>query len=389
MDVSRSAAARADVAPAPEDPAASAKAAHLHYVNDSMPGIARRRAGKGFVYRDAEGKAIRDPAVLRRIDALAIPPAWTGVWICASPVGHIQAVGRDARGRKQYRYHPRWRTVRDETKYEHMLEFGRALPRIRRRVGADLDRPGLPREKVLAAVVRLLERTLARVGNPEYAKENHSFGLTTLQNRHVRIANGRVEFDFRAKHGIRHRSVVNDRKLARILRNCRELPGSELFQYLDDAGERYSISSDDVNAYLRGIAGRDVTAKDFRTWAATNLAVLAIAAQGGAKATRKAVVGVVKRVAEQLGNTPAVCRKCYIHPRVLAGWLDGSLAPVLAAIEQSEREPGMMAVEQLVMRFLEEWEAEGGGRAAADLGGVRLKEALRQAARHEGAGAAP
>jgi DNA topoisomerase-1 len=334
------------------DPVVAAKLASLRYVSDRAPGITRRRSGTGFVYRDPFGAVLRDPETLRRIKALAVPPAWTDVWICPDENGHIQATGRDARGRKQYRYHARWRTVRDETKYEHVLAFGQALPRLRRCVEADLGRHGLPREKVLAAVVRLMERTLARVGNPEYARQNHSFGLTTLRNRHVGIAGGRIELDFRAKHGIHHHSVVSDAKLARILKNCRDLPGSELFQYLDEAGQRHSINSEDVNAYLRAATGRDVTAKDFRTWAATNLAVLGFAELGDARPTKKAVVEVVKRVAEQLGNTPAVCRKCYIHPRVLEGYLDGTLAPVLATLNHIDHEAGNWAVEAIVMRYL-------------------------------------
>jgi DNA topoisomerase-1 len=336
----------------PPDSEEAAHSARLRYVGDDTPGITRRRAGKGFVYRHPDGDPVRDPRELDRIRAIVIPPAWTDVWICPFANGHIQATGRDARGRKQYRYHPRWRAVRDETKYEHMLSFGAALPRIRRRVASDLARPGLPREKVLAAVVRLLERTLARVGNPEYAKENHSFGLTTLQNRHMRAVGGRIELDFRTKHGLRHHSVVGDRKLARILRRCRDLPGSELFQYLDEEGRRHVVDSADLNDYLREIAGRDVTAKDFRTWAATNLALLAIAERGAAAPSKRGAAQVVRHVAEQLGNTPAVCRNCYIHPRVLSAYLGGTLAPFLAKLSAGEKEPEMWAVEAAVMRLL-------------------------------------
>jgi DNA topoisomerase I len=342
--------------PAPESVHA-AKAARLRYVSDRQPGITRARAaGGGFVYRDARGKVIRDAAELDRIKALAVPPAWTDVWICTHANGHLQATGRDARRRKQYRYHPRWRRTRDETKYEHTLEFGRALPAIRRRVDADLGRPGLPREKVLAAVVRLLEDTLARVGNPEYAVQNNTFGLTTLRSRHVRIAGGRIELDFRAKHGIRHVSRVSDRKLARVVKNCRDLPGSELFQYLDEDGERHSIDSADVNDYLREISGREITAKDFRTWAATNLAVLALAEQEQEQEqeppTRKAQVEAIKQVAKRLGNTPAICRKCYIHPAVLESHLNGSLRGTLTAVGEEEGSAGMWRIERFVMRFL-------------------------------------
>ncbi len=330
----------------------AARSAHLRYVSDRRPGITRQRNGDGFIYRDPGGSVISDADELARIRALAVPPAWEQVWICPLPNGHIQATGRDARGRKQYRYHPRWRRVRDETKYEHILEFGRALPAIRARVQADLARPGLPREKVLAAVVRLMEMTLARVGNPEYARENNSFGLTTLQNRHIRIKRGEVLLDFRAKHGIRHRSVVRDRKLARILKNCRDLPGSELFQYIGEGGELHSIDSGDVNDYLRGISGREITAKDFRTWAATNLAVLALSAMNEQTPTKKATVNAIKQVAEQLGNTPAVCRKCYIHPAVFEGYMAGALK-VSATVEDLEEFPaGVWELERQVMRFL-------------------------------------
>lgn len=333
-------------------PSEAAQLARLRYVNDRAPGITRRRSGKGFTYRDPAGAVIHDRDILARVKALAVPPAWTNVWICPDPRGHIQATGRDVRERKQYRYHPRWRAIRDETKYDRMLDFGKAVPRIRRRVDEDLNAPGLPREKVLAAVVRLMECTLARIGNSEYARDNHSFGLTTLQNRHVRIARGRVELDFRAKHGIRHRSIVSDRKLVRILKNCRDLPGSELFQYLDESGERHSIDSGDVNAYLRDISGADITAKDFRTWAATNLALLALATRGDDKPTKKTIVEVVKCVADQLGNTPAVCRSCYIHPGLFEGYLTGALAPFVASLAPGDRDGGMWAVEHAVMRFL-------------------------------------
>lgn len=339
--------------PAPENVHA-AKAAGLRYVTDRQSGITRKRVGTGFVYRDADGKVIKSAAQLARIKALAVPPAWTDVWVCPLENGHLQATGRDARRRKQYRYHPRWRRTRDETKYEHMLEFGRALPAIRRRIEADLNLPDLPRDKVLAAVVRLMEDTLARVGNPEYASQNNTFGLTTLRNRHVRITRGRVELDFRAKHGIRHSSVVSDRKLARVVKNCRDLPGSELFQYIDEAGERHCIDSADVNDYLREISGRDITAKDFRTWAATNLAVLALADQEQEPPTKKAQVAAIKQVAKRLGNTPAICRKCYIHPAVLEGYLDGSLRKTLALVVKEDEPPEMWRVERMVMRFLAE-----------------------------------
>jgi DNA topoisomerase-1 len=340
-------------------------AAGLRYVSDRMPGIARVRAGNGFYFRDPSGRIVRDPAVLARIRRLAIPPAWTNIWICTDPDGHLQAVGYDARGRKQYRYHERWREVRDETKFEHMLTFGGALPRIRRRTAADLRRPGLPREKVLAAIVRLMERTLGRVGNPEYARENRSFGLTTLRREHVRIVAGRIELDFRGKAGVRHHKVISDPILARILASIHELPGAAIFQYLDEAGRPHQIYSEHVNAYLREISGHHVTAKDFRTWAGTNLAVLEMALLQEPRPTKKGAMTVVRRVAEQLGNTPAVCRKSYLHPRVLADYLDGSLRPTLAMIGKSVRPPAMYAVEGVVMRLLSEWAQFPSSAAAA------------------------
>ena len=329
----------------------AAKAARLRYVSDQGPGITRHSVGKEFEYHDPRGVIIKERGELARIKAIAIPPAWTDVWICTDANGHIQATGRDGRSRKQYRYHRRWRNVRDETKYEHMLVFASCLPAVRSRVEADLARPGLPREKVLAAVVRLIERTLARVGNPEYARQNDSFGLTTLKTRHVRITRGQIELDFRAKSGVRHRSTVSDRKLARIVKNCRDLPGSELFQYVDDDGARHCIDSGDVNEYLRTISGHEITAKDFRTWAATNLAYLALHELSEERPTKKGTLKAIKRVAEQLGNTPAVCRKSYIHPAVMERYLTGSL-PLKPTIVHTDEAPGMWSVEREVIRFL-------------------------------------
>ena len=347
----------------------AAKAARLRYVNDGRPGIVRERGDKGFVYRDSAGAMIADRDQLTRINAIAVPPAWTEVWICPDPSGHIQATGRDARGRKQYRYHARWRSVRDESKFEHMLVFGRSLPAIRRQVDIDLARAGLPREKVLAAVVRLMERTLARVGNLEYARQNESFGLTTLKNHHVRVKGGQIELDFRAKSGVRHRSIVSDRKLARIVKRCRDLPGSELFQYVDDDGTRRSVDSGDVNEYLRAVSGREITAKEFRTWAGTNLAVLALNELNEVKPTKAGSLQVVKQVAKQLGNTPAVCRKCYIHPAVLESYLAGSLQ--LKWTNASEEQAlGMWAIERELIRFLER-------RRRESRSGTTLKATLR------------
>jgi len=341
------------------DPLAAARAASLRYINDATPGITRRRAGTGIAYRDPRGQLIRDRGVLARIRSLAVPPAWTDVWICPDPRGHIQAVGRDARGRKQYRYHPRWRSVRDEAKYGRMLLFARVLPRIRARVEADLALRGLPRQRILAAIVRLLEVTLARVGNVEYAREHKSFGLTTLRNRHAKVRGGNVEFDFRGKHGIQHHLEISDSQLARIVRKCQDLPGQDLFQYVDDDGQRHAVSSDDVNDYLREISGEEITAKDFRTWAGTNLAVVALrelAAGTDGTAVKQHIVRAIAAVARMLGNTPAICRKCYIHPAIFEGYLDGSLltAPRNARNGSGDDLIGLKPDEVAVARFLRE-----------------------------------
>src|SRR5882724_7497793 len=254
----------------------SARKVGLRYVTDAKPGIHREPSGKRFRYTDAEGQRVRDRETLARIKSLVIPPAWTDVWICAAHNGHIQVTARDARGRKQYRYHPLWRKVRDENKYEHLISFGKALPLIRNQIDKDLALPGLPRNKILATIVRLLETTMMRVGNEEYVRSNGSFGLTTLRDKHVRIDGARLEFQFRGKSGVQHLIELNDRRLARIVSRCKDLPGYELFQYLDDEGNRGSIDSEDVNEYLRRISGQDYTAKDFRTWAGTLLAALAL-----------------------------------------------------------------------------------------------------------------
>jgi DNA topoisomerase-1 len=310
------------------DPVTSAKAAGLRYVSQVAPGIERRRKGDGFVYFAPGGKPVRDPQTLGRIKSLVIPPAWTQVWICADARGHLQAVGRDQRGRKQYRYHPKFRAARDENKYEKMIAFVHALPRIRQRVRRDLAKPGLPREKVLAAVVRLLETTLIRVGNDEYAEQNSSFGLTTLQDRHAQVAGSKVRFKFRGKSGVMHDVEFSDPRLAKIIKQSQDLPGQELLQYLDDEANVRDIGSGDVNDYLREITGQNFTAKDFRTWAGTVLAARAlqeftqIDSQAQAK---KNVVRAIESVAEKLGNTRAVCRKCYVHPAVINSYMDGSL----------------------------------------------------------------
>ncbi|TDY96872.1 UNVERIFIED_ORG: DNA topoisomerase-1 [Herbaspirillum seropedicae] len=316
-----------------------ARANQLRYVNDGMPGIRRSRRGKGFAYHDAHGELIRDDDVVARLKSLAIPPAWEDVWISPHANGHIQATGRDARGRKQYRYHTRWRSVRDDAKYLRMISFARALPTIRRVVEQDLKRPGLHRQKVLAAVVHLLQTTFMRVGNDEYAKQNQSFGLTTLRHRHVRVDGSDVLFRFRGKSGVQHDIKLHDPYVARIIRKMRELPGQELFQYVDDEGERHCIDSGDVNAYLREAAGEDFSAKDFRTWAGTVLATLALQAFERVDSQAQAkqnVVRAIENVARRLGNTPSICRKCYVHPAVIESYLDGSFAERLEERVQAE-----------------------------------------------------
>jgi DNA topoisomerase-1 len=321
---------------------ASARAAGLRYSSDARPGITRQRAGRGFSYRGPDGTRIDDPAALERIRALAIPPAWTDVWICPDPAGHIQATGRDARKRKQYRYHARWRTQRDDAKFERLIDFARVLPRIRRRCDRDLARPGLSREKVLAAVVRLLETTLIRVGNDEYARLNRSFGLTTLKSRHVHVRGTSVRFRFRGKSGQQHEVGLRDRRLASIVRRCQDLPGQELFQYVDADGEAHDVASDDVNDYLREISGADITAKGFRTWAGTVLAyraLRALAPETDERAARHNVVEAVRLTAGRLGNTPAVARKSYVHPAILEAYLDGAIAGALVEAAEDQVEP--------------------------------------------------
>jgi DNA topoisomerase-1 len=309
-------------------PHESAAEAGLRYVSDTSPGIRRKRSGTGFTYVGPDGKRITDEKTLERIRKLAIPPAYTDVWICPSPNGHIQATGRDARSRKQYRYHPKWREVRDETKFGRMVAFSEVLPKVRARVEADLSRPGLPREKVLATVVRLLECTNIRVGNDEYARANGSYGLTTLRDKHVEVSGTSVRFSFRGKSGKTHEVELTDRRLARIVQRCRDVPGEELFQYLDDDGTRQTVGSGDVNDYLREVSGQEFTAKDFRTWAGTMLAVTALRELGPMDTEREAKSAIVKavdRVAEQLNNTRAVCRKYYIHPTVFETYLAGTM----------------------------------------------------------------
>ena len=342
----------------PPDVKAEIKAAGLRYVTDSQPGIQRKRHGEGFRYVLPDCKAV-DEATLMRIKALGIPPAYEDVWICRLPNGYLQATGRDARGRKQYRYHSDWREARDETKYGHLREFGRALPAIRARVAHDLGLPGLPRARVLATIVRLLETTLIRVGNKEYAKENHHYGLTTLHNRHLDIEGTTLHFHFRGKSGKVHEIDLKDRRLAGIVKRLRDLPGYELFQYLDENGESRSIDSADVNAYLHEIAGDEFTAKDFRTWAGTVLASIALqecAAFESEAQARRNIGEAIKSVASLLGNTPAICRKCYVHPAVLEFYLEGTLAQLLAVevIAAPESSPSALrAEESAVLALLE------------------------------------
>jgi DNA topoisomerase I len=334
------------------DQVEAAQAAGLRYVVDLSPGIRRKKAGKHFAYFDADGRPVKDEETLARIRSLAIPPAWTDVWICPSPRGHVQATGRDARGRKQYRYHPRWRETRDEAKYGKMLAFGQALPAIRAKVDEQLRQRALSRDLVLAAVVRLLDLTYIRIGNDEYARTNKSFGLTTMRDRHVSIEGGEIRLRFRGKAGKVHSYELRDRRLARIVKRCQELPGQDLFQYLDEDGTPHAIGSADVNDYLRAISGQDFTAKDFRTWAGTVLAIEALAACEPCEtqtALKHNVVETIKAVAEQLGNTPSICRKCYVHPSVLESYLGGKLAEIEA---DEEGDDGLRPAERAVLQLL-------------------------------------
>jgi DNA topoisomerase I len=324
----------------------SAREAGLRYVSDEMPGIRRRRSGRGFSYVDPEGRPLRDRATLRRIRSLAVPPAWSDVWICPHANGHIQATGRDARGRKQYRYHARWRLVRDSNKYERMVAFARALPKIRRRVERDLSEPGLTRGKVLAAVVRLLETTFVRVGNEEYARDNQSYGLTTLRDRHVDVHGSWVRLMFRGKGGKRHEVGLQDRRVAKVVKACQDLPGQVLFQYMED-GEERQIDSGDVNDYLREASGEDFTAKDFRTWAGTVLAARALEeleAFDSETQAKRNVVRAIESVAGMLGNTTSVCRKCYVHPAVIDAYLDGSMLQTLKQRAEQEMREGVASL---------------------------------------------
>ena len=320
-----------------KDPSASARRAGLVYTSDDKPGIKRVGKAPSFRYLTVRGRPVpkRD---LARIRSLVIPPAWKDVWISPNPRGHLQATGRDARGRKQYRYHPKWREVRDGTKYGRLVDFAHALPKIRRRAESDLRRAGLPRPKVLAAVVRLLEKTFIRVGNDEYARSNRSYGLTTMRDRHVKVAGSKVQFFFRGKSGVAHELELDDRRLAKIVKQCRDLPGQELFQYRDEQGRVVDIGSSDVNAYLQEICGEEFTSKDFRTWAGTVLAATLLREAGRADSERRAkqtIVQAIEAVAKQLGNTRAVCRKCYVHPAVIDAYMDGTISKAARRVRRA------------------------------------------------------
>ena len=335
----------------------SAKQAGLRYVTPGGKGIARKRAGSGFTYVDTEGRTVKDEATLGRIKSLVIPPAWSAVWISPTANGHIQAVGWDAKGRKQYRYHPDYRAARDLVKFDRMLAFGKALPRIRRAINRDLKRRGMPKRKVLAAVVKLLETTYIRIGNEEYAEENGSFGLTTMRNKHVEVLGGVLKFSFRGKSGQNHEIKLEDKRLAKIVRRCKDIPGRALFEYIDEEGSAHGLESGDVNEYLGEISGGEFTAKDFRTWGGTCLAANYLLCQleqmDDTKPTvrhiKKALVDVVKNVACKLGNKPATCKKYYIHPTLLESFAGGSLTSVAARFKDSR---SAYQYEQMVLALL-------------------------------------
>lgn len=356
----------------PETPAG------LRYVNDDDAGMTRHRKGDTFFYRTATGKTVRDKDTLARIRSLAIPPAYTDVWICERANGHIQATGRDARGRKQYRYHPKYREHRESRKYEHMIEFARALPDIRERVKKDMGRSGLSREKVVATVVALLESTLIRVGNEDYARDNKSYGLTTLRENHIDVRGQELRFRFKGKSGKDWNLKLSDRRIAKVVRQCQDLPGQHLFQYVDEEDERRVVTSADVNDYLREISGQDVSAKDFRTWAGTVLAALALRefeAFDSQTLAKKNIKAAIQRVAERLGNTPTICRKCYLHPEIVTTYLDGKLAEELERKAEKEFEnlsalqPEEAAVLALIRRRLS---IESGKRKASPARKVRV-----------------
>jgi DNA topoisomerase-1 len=353
------------------DPANLAKESQLRYVMDDSPGITRKRTGKGFVYINAQGRVLRQINHLRRIQSLAIPPAWEHVWISPWADSHLQATGRDARARKQHRYHARWREVRDQTKFDRMSAFGRALPGLRRRLRRDLARAGLPRDKVLATIVKLLEATLIRIGNEEYARHNRSYGLTTMRSKHVKVKGAKIQFEFRGKGGKAFNLDLNDRRLARIVNHCQDLPGQELFHYVDDEGRRRTINSSDVNDYLRQVTREDFSAKDFRTWAGTVLAARALREikRIDSKAHAKPnLIKAIETVAKKLGNTRSVCRNCYIHPAVIDSYLEGTLHNVLPEKEKHQTKPSLNqlnSAESAVLAILEQQTKAEAKRKAA------------------------
>lgn len=340
------------------DPREAAEIVGLRYVKDDGPGIRRRKHGTGFRYLLPDGGQVKDQRTLDRIRKLAIPPAYADVWICPSPNGHIQATGRDARGRKQYRYHARFREMRDSTKYDHMLQFAASLPMIRGRIAKDMARTGLPREKVLATIVRLLETTMIRIGNTDYARQNKSYGLTTLRDRHVSVSGSELRFRFKGKSGKEWRLSIHDRRVARIVKASQDLPGQHLFQYVDDDGERREVTSGDINAYLKEIAGADITAKDFRTWNGTVLAALALSEYekvDSEAAAKRNIRSAIETVAARLGNTPTICRKCYIHPEIFDSYMSSALhAEALARVERELRDDvsDLRPEEAVVLAFL-------------------------------------
>jgi DNA topoisomerase-1 len=340
------------------DPKDAAESIGLKYVSDEQSGIHRKKAGKGFSYLNPNGTTIADKQILQRIRSVVIPPAWTDVWICRFPDGHIQATGRDAKGRKQYRYHSSFREIRESTKYEHMMAFAQALPAIRAKVREDMALRGLPRAKVLATVVHLLEVTLIRVGNDDYARQNDSYGLTTLRNRHVAIDGTQLRFQFKGKSGKKWSVAIRDRRVAKVIKACQELPGQELLQYIDEAGACQDVTSADVNAYLQEISGKDITAKDFRTWAGTVLAALALRELEGFDSDAKAKKNIrtaIEQVASRLGNTPTICRKCYVHPELISSYLEGSLLLEIKSVAESElrgKIAGLTAEEAAVLASL-------------------------------------
>jgi DNA topoisomerase I len=353
------------VRPLASDPLASAKAAHLRYVAAEGPGISRKRRGKGFCYIGPDLKPVCDGATLQRIRSLVIPPAWRNVWICPTADGHIQAVGRDAKGRKQYRYHPRYREVRDETKFDRMLAFGTALPKIREQVNRDLSLPSLPQRKVVAALVRLLDETCIRVGNEEYARANKSFGLTTLRDRHAEVRGEMLHFRFRGKGNQEHDITLRDRRLARVVKRCQDLPGQELFQYQLENGAHIKVTSSDVNEYLREITQEDFTAKDFRTWHGTGQMARELALCGPAGSEREIkrnIVEAVKLTAQRLGNRPAACRKYYIHPAVLASYAEQTIFSAIpkAALHAAAARNKLGMLERAVLRLVRSYAGRSG-----------------------------